>query len=112
MDDGGMRVVVAAVVTMSVAQLLDLATFDLMVRELGARSEANPLVGALFGAYGLRVVAIAKVALLALVTAVVAIVAGSPARRMQAAIIGVVLAVAIVAGVVGSAANTAAVGLI
>jgi hypothetical protein len=31
---------------------------------------------------------------------------------MQAAIIGVVLAVAIVAGVVGSAANTAAVGLI
>jgi hypothetical protein len=112
MDDGGMRVVVAAVVTMSVAQLLDLATFDLMVRQLGVRAEMNPLVGALFGAYGLRVVAIAKVALLALITAIIAIVAAAPARRWQAAVVGVVLAVAIVAGVVGSASNTVAVGLL
>jgi hypothetical protein len=112
MDDGAMRVLVAAVVTMSVAQLLDLATFDLMVRQLGVRAEANPLVGALFAAYGLRVVVIAKVALLALVSAVVAVMARPPARRTQAAIIGVVLAVAIVAGVVGSASNTAAVGLL
>ena len=107
-----MRVVVAAVVTMSVAQLLDLATFDLMVQQIGVRAEANPLVGALFGAYGLRLVAVAKVALLALVTAIVAVVAAAPARRAQAAIIGIVLTVAIVAGVVGSASNTAAVGLL
>jgi hypothetical protein len=107
-----MRVVVAAVVTMSVAQLLDLATFDLMVRQLGVRAEVNPLVGALFGAYGLRVVAIAKVALLAFVTAVVAMLAAMPARRAQAAMIGAILTVAIVAGVVGGATNTAAVGLL
>jgi hypothetical protein len=112
MDDGAMRVLVAAVVTMSVAQLLDLATFDLMVRQLGIRAEANPLVGALFGAYGLRVVAIAKVALLALVTAVVALMARTPTRRTRAAIIVAVLAVGIVAGVVGSASNTAAAGLL
>jgi hypothetical protein len=112
MDDGAMRVLVAAVVTMSVAQLLDLATFDLMVRQLGIRAEANPLVGALFGAYGLRIVAIAKVALLALVTAVVAVMVRTPTRRTQAAIIGAVLAFGIVAGVLGSASNTAAAGLL
>jgi hypothetical protein len=105
-----MRVVVAAVVTMSVAQLLDLATFDVMVRQLGVRAEANPLVGALFGAYGLRFVAIAKVALLALVTAVVAVLAAMPVRRTRVAMIGIVLAVAIVAGVVGGASNIAAIG--
>jgi hypothetical protein len=105
-----MRVVVAAVVTMSVAQLLDLATFDLMVRQLGVRAEANPLVGALFGAYGLRFVAIAKVALLALVTAVVAVLGAMPVRRARVAMIGIVLAVAIVAGVVGGASNIAAIG--
>lgn len=107
-----MRVVVVAVVTMSVAQLLDLATFDLMVRQLGVRAEANPLVGALFAAYGLRVVAIAKVALLALVTSVVAVLAAAPPRRAQIALIGIILGVAIVAGVVGGASNTAAIGRI
>lgn len=107
-----MRVVVAAVVVMSVAQLLDLATFDVMVRQLGVRAEANPLVGALFGAYGLRVVAIAKIALLALISAIVAVLAAAPARRWQTALVGIVLAFAILAGVVGSASNTAAVGLL
>jgi hypothetical protein len=107
-----MRVVVAAVVTMAVAQLLDLVTFDLMVREVGARAEANPLVGALFGAYGFPVVATAKVALLALVTAVVAVLTAAPAGRAQGAIIGIVLGVAILAGVVGSASNMAAAGLL
>lgn len=109
-----MRVVVAAVLTMSVAQLLDLATFDMMVRRVGAGAEANPLVAALFDAHGLAGVAIAKVALLALVTAIIALLAAAPTplARARSGIIVVVLAAAIVAGVVGGATNTAAVGLL
>src|SRR5690348_2535112 len=65
--------VVAAVLTMSAAQLFDLATFWTMVHRLGPGAEVNPLVALLFGAYGYPLVAIAKVVLLAVVTAVGAI---------------------------------------
>jgi hypothetical protein len=106
-----MRVVLVAVVTMSVAQLLDLATFVLMMQRVGLSAEANPLVAAMFGAYGMPVLAIVKVALLALVTAVVAVITTPTMRRAQAALIVVVLALAITAGVVGGATNTAAIGL-
>lgn len=107
-----MRVVVVAVVTMSVAQLLDLATFLVMVERIGPSGEANPIVAALFGAYGLPVLAIVKVALLAFVTAVVAVIAKPTMRRAQAALVVVILALAITAGVVGGATNTAAIGLL
>jgi hypothetical protein len=108
-----MRILVAAVLTMSVAQLLDLATFDLMVRRVGVEAEANPLVAALFGAYGLPIVAIAKVALLAFVAGVVAVLSRGPAPALTARVlIVVVVAVAIAAGVLGGATNTAAIGLL
>jgi hypothetical protein len=108
-----MRVLVAAIVTMSVAQLLDLATFDVMVRQLGPDAEGNPLVATLYAAHGLPVVAVAKVALIALVTAVVAVIANPTMRRAQARIVVlVVLALAIAAGVVGGATNAAAIGLL
>ena len=111
-------VLIAGVVTLAVAQLLDLATFDVMVRRLGLEAEANPLVATLYDGYGLPVVAIAKVALLALVTAIVAvlahaaILASESTQRMMTALIVGILAVGIAAGVVGGATNTAAIGLI
>ena len=107
----GMRVVLAAVVTMSVAQLLDLATFVVMIQRVGPSAEGNPLVAAMFGAYGLPVVAIIKVALVSLVTAVVAVIANPTMQRAQAALVVVILAVAITAGLLGGATNTAAIGL-
>jgi hypothetical protein len=108
-----MRILVAAVMTMSVAQLLDLATFEVMVRQVGPDAEANPLVAALYGAHGLPVVAIAKVALVSLVAAVVAVLARAPAPAHLARFsIVAILALAIAAGVVGSATNTAAIGLL
>ena len=107
-----MRILVAAVLTMSAAQLLDLATFDVMMRQVGPAAEANPLVAALFGAYGLPVVAIAKVALLALVTAIVAVLANPTLPRVRVSIIVAILTVGIAAGLVGGATNTAAIGLI
>ena len=113
-----MRVLVAAVLTMSVAQLLDLATFALMMNRVGPAAEANPLVAAMYGGLGLPVVAIAKVALLALVSAIlamlarVALLAGSTSHRMTTALIVGILAIGIAAGLVGGATNTAAIGLL
>jgi ribose/xylose/arabinose/galactoside ABC-type transport system permease subunit len=103
---------VAAVVTMAVAQLLDLASFGLMMRQVGVRAEANPLVAALYATWGLRAVVIAKVAVLALVTAIVAVLATAPSARLRASIVAAVLVVAIAAGVVGGASNTVAMGLL
>jgi hypothetical protein len=107
-----MRVLVAAVLTMSVAQLLDLATFDVMVRHVGAEAEANPLVAALYAAHGLPIVATAKVVLLALVTSIVAVLATPRARARHWAVIGIVVGLGIAMGLVGGATNTAAIGLL
>ena len=99
--------VVAAVLTMSAAQLFDLATFLTMVHRLGPGAEANPLVALLFGAYGLPLVAIAKVAMLALVTAIGAILLR---RTRTAPLAGVVLALGIVIGLAGAVSNLIALG--
>lgn len=103
---------VASVLTMTVAQLLDLATFAEMVRRVGPAAEANPIVAAMFGAGGMPAVAIAKVALTAIVAAVVARLAGQPSSRLATALVGLVLAAGIAAGIVGGATNAAAIGLL
>jgi len=106
-DDGGMRVMVAAVLTMSAAQLFDLGTFVAMTQRLGPHAEANPLVGLLYASYGYPMVAIAKVVLLSFVTAVGAILASRAAHPRVAA--GIV-AMAIVIGLMGGISNSAAIG--
>ena len=107
-----MPILVAAVLTMSAAQLLDLATFDVMIQRVGIAAEANPLVATMFEVYGLPVVAIAKVALLALVTSIVAVLARPTPRHVSISIIVAILSVGIAAGLVGGATNTAAIGLL
>jgi hypothetical protein len=104
--------VVAAVLTMTVAQLLDLATFGEMVRRVGAQAEANPLVAAMFAMGGMPAVAIAKVALTAIVAAVVAWLAKRPNSRLATALAVVVVGAGILAGLIGGATNTAAIGLL
>ena len=103
---------VASVLTMTVAQLLDLATFAEMMRRVGPGAEANPLVAAMFDTGGMPAVAIAKVALTAIVAAVVAALAKRPTSRVATALVGIVIGVGIVAGLVGGASNTAAIGLL
>ena len=103
---------VAAVLTMTVAQLLDLATFAEMMRRVGAGAEANPLVAAMFAMGGIPAVAIAKVALTALVAAVVAWLSNQPTSRLASALLGIVIGVGILAGLIGGATNTAAIGLL
>jgi len=102
-----MPVLVAAVLTMSAAQLFDLATFVTMVHRLGPGAEANPLVGLLFGLYGYPLVAIAKVVLLAGVSAIGAILVK---RRGTAGLAVAVLATGIVIGLAGGISNTIAIG--
>ena len=108
-----MRILSAAILTLSVAQLLDLATFNLMVQQVGPSAEANPLVAALYAAHGMPIVAIAKVALVALVAAAAAVLARAPASAHLArlALVGI-LVVGIAAGIVGGLTNTAAIGLL
>jgi hypothetical protein len=102
-----MRVMVAAVLTMSAAQLFDLGTFVAMTQRLGPQAEANPLVGVLFASYGYPMVAIVKVVLLAAVSAVGAILINRSARPKLAA---AVFAIGIVIGLVGGVSNSAAIG--
>ena len=104
-----MPVLAAAVLTMSAAQLFDLATFMHMVAVAGPAAERNPLVAILFATYGLPMVAVTKIALLAIVTAVVAVVHGTrPRPRMAATIV----AMGILVGLIGGVSNVAVLGVL
>ena len=104
-----MPVLVAGVLTMSAAQLLDLATFVAMVQAVGPAAEANPLVAFLFGAYGFPLVAIAKVILLALTAAIVTMLLGArPRPRLATAVIAAGIVVGLVGGISNSAVIAAA----
>ena len=107
-----MSMLVASVLTMTVAQMLDLVTFGEMVRRVGAGAEANPLVAAIFALAGMPGVAIAKVALTSVVAGAIAALAKRPASRLATALVVIVVFVGIVAGLVGGVTNTAAIGLL
>jgi hypothetical protein len=99
-----------ALLTMITAQLFDLGTFVRMVEWHGSAAEANPLVQGLLIGFGLPFVAVVKVAALSLVVAIVAVLAGRAAAGAgrpagAARLIGVVVAVAIVAGLLGGFSN-------
>ena len=104
-----MPVLVAGVLTMAAAQLLDLATFMTMVRQLGPAAEVNPLVSALFALYGYPMVAIAKVTLLAIVTAISTILI---ARNSRSRLAGGLVALGILVGLVGGLSNAIAIGAV
>jgi hypothetical protein len=98
-----------AILTMTAAQLLDLGTFVTMIARVGPAAEANPLVAGLLAAYGIPMTAVAKVALIALVVAIAAVLSAR-ATRADRLIAGVVVGVAILAGVIGGATNALTMG--
>ena len=98
-----------AVLTMTIAQLLDLGTFVAMVRRMGLGAELNPVVAGLIDGYGLPMAAIAKVALIALVVAI-ALMLTRRSGRVDRLAGGAVVAAAIVAGIVGGATNVLTMG--
>jgi hypothetical protein len=94
-----------ALLTVSVAQLADLATFVRMVAGHGALAEANPLVRAILVESGMPLLVAAKIAVLALVVAVIATLAGRSDVVEHRRMVGALFAVAIVAGVIGAWSN-------
>jgi hypothetical protein len=95
----------AAVVTLTVAQLLDLGTFIRMIDRYGAEAEANPLVSHLLAQHGFEFVAVTKIVALSLVVAVTVVLAGNRERPGRPRLAWLVVAVAVVVGILGGWTN-------
>ena len=99
-------VMVLAVITATVAQMLDLGTFVRMIGIHGPDAEGNPLVAHLLAELGVPFVAVTKVAALSLVFAIVAVLWGRDDERGHKRLAAGIVGCAIVAGVFGGLTNT------
>jgi hypothetical protein len=95
----------AAVVTLTVAQLLDLGTFIRMIARHGAEAEANPLVSHLLAQHGFEFVAVTKIVALSVVVAVTVVLAGTQDRPGRPRLAWLVVAVTVVVGIIGGWTN-------
>jgi hypothetical protein len=96
---------VLAVITATVAQMLDLGTFVRMVAIHGPLAEGNPLVAHLLDELGVPYLAVAKIAVLSLVMAIVAVLWGRDGQRRHPRLAATIVGFAIIAGVVGGMTN-------
>ena len=96
---------VLAVITATVAQMLDLGTFVRMVAIHGPLAEGNPLVAHLLDELGVPYLAVAKIAVLSLVIAIVTVLWGRDGQRRNPRLAASIIGFAIVAGVVGGMTN-------
>jgi hypothetical protein len=94
-----------ALLTVTIAQMLDLGTFVRMVELHGPVVEANPLVKELIVGMGLPFVAVAKIAGLSVVVAVLVVLAGRTEQPGHPRLAAAVAASAVIAGIVGSWTN-------
>jgi hypothetical protein len=94
-----------AIIAVSAAQLLDLATFTRMVTVHGPSVEANPIVAFLLTDLGLPFVAVTKVAALAVIVAVITVLAGRGAADRHPWVVGTVAACAVATGLIGGLSN-------
>jgi hypothetical protein len=105
-----MPLLAPALLTMVAAQLLDLGTFVTMVRRIGIGAEANPLVVGLFQDGGIPALVLAKLSLLVLIGSVSVVLVRMRGRTWQRAG-GMLLAMAIVAGILGGWSNALTIAL-
>ncbi len=96
---------VLRIVTLALAQAVDLATFSLMVARRGPFAEANPVVAGIYGEMGMPAVFLAKVALVVLVAGLVVAAAARDRRGAWAIVGGIPLALGIAAGLIGGITN-------
>jgi hypothetical protein len=94
-----------ALVTVTLAQLLDLTTFVRMIDVLGPGAEANPLVTHLLADLGLPFVMVAKVAALSLIVAEAVVLAGRDGDGRHRRAVAVLVTVGVVAGLIGGWSN-------
>ncbi len=97
-----------ALVTVVLAQALDLTTFILMVARRSPAAEANPLVAHLLATVGVPGLLFGKAAIVLLVGALGLLVVGQVVRGRRAAIVVAPMAVAILAGLIGGYTNAVA----
>jgi hypothetical protein len=95
----------SALLTLAVAQFLDLGTFIRMANVHGAQAEANPLVATLYIDHGLPIVIVAKFALLVLAASTVVLLQRGDPRSVPTGAAGVVLWAGILAGTIGGLTN-------
>lgn len=100
-------VMTAAVMTLTVAQLLDLGTFIRMIARHGIEVEANPLVSHLVAEFGMQFVAVAKITALSVVVATTVVLIGPPDKPGHPRLARIVVAVAVLAGLIGGWTNAA-----
>jgi hypothetical protein len=96
------------VLTVTVAQLLDLGTFARMIRLNGAAAEANPLVAGVLLSHGLEFALVAKLAALSLIVAVIVVLADRGGRTGHPRLARTVATLAVLAGVLGGLTNALA----
>ena len=96
-----------AAMSVTLAQLLDLATFTRMVSVHGPSAEGNPLVAFLLSDLGLPFVAVAKISGISVIVAVIAVLGGRDGGERHPRVAGAVAAVAVLAGLVGGWSNAA-----
>ena len=96
---------VLRLVTLALAQGLDLVSFQVMVRLHGPGAEANPLVADLFEVNGLGALVVLKIALVVLVAALAVAGMSQGGRWTRGLIGGVPLAIAIAIGLIGGITN-------
>jgi hypothetical protein len=99
-----MPVVFTGLMTMVAAQLFDLSTFLARLRRVGPAAESNPFVADALTNHGLPVLVIGKLITMAFVAALTVVLVRSqqPSRARVAAL---VVAISIVAGLVGGGSN-------
>jgi hypothetical protein len=93
--------------TLTLAQILDLTTFVLMVRQHGVRAEANPLAAGLFDALGEPAMVAAKVCLIVVIGALCVAAAAAGGRGLWRVVGGLPVALAISLGLIGGITNAA-----
>jgi hypothetical protein len=97
-----------ALVTVALAQLLDLTTFVLMVDRHTVAAEANPLVASLFETVGLPGLLVGKTLVVLLVGSLALFVLARGLRGRWALVAAVPIGLAIMAGLVGGYTNALA----
>ena len=105
---GDRLVLSSRIASVLAAQLLDIATFTIMVSRHGIVTEMNPLVAQGFAASGMPMVVLMKAALVVLVSSTIIVLSRRHARGAAPDLAQMVTLVAVVAGLVGGISNVVA----